>query len=92
VREAIVAWARSVDAVIRMDRPLRDAAGGRHFHLAAPAVGTGTLEINFLPGSADTGASIEVVCRDHWAGTWAGAAFVGLVEHLAADLGRPVST
>jgi hypothetical protein len=90
VRDALLAWTRSAGALIRMDRPLRDAAGGRHFHLAAPAVGTGTIEVTFLLGRADAMTQIEVVCREHWSGTWAGTAFVGLVEHLAAELGGPV--
>jgi hypothetical protein len=85
VRRAIDAWASSSDAIVRMDRPLRDA-DGRHYHVAAPAIGTGTLEVNAVR-DAD-GAFIEVVCRPHWAGTWAGRSMVDLVEALARALGR----
>jgi len=74
-----------------MDRPLRDVRGGRHFHLAAPARGSGTLEIDHVPGDAGTTTnadSIHVVLRPHWAGSWAGGAFLRLAEHLAAELGQ----
>jgi hypothetical protein len=71
--------------MIRMDRPLRDVTEGRHFHLAAPSLGTGTLEVNVV--DADHGGYVEIVCREHWAGTWAGGAMGYLVEALAMRLG-----
>jgi hypothetical protein len=73
-----------------MDRPLRDA-DGRHFHVAAPALGTGTLEVNAVRASDLPAAYLEVICRPHWAGTWAGKAMLDLVEALAASLGSPTS-
>jgi hypothetical protein len=77
VRAAIRDWATRDGAVIRMDRPLRDA-DGRHFHIAAPTVGSDT----------DGGqAWVEIVCRPHWAGTWAGRSMLDLVQALAASLG-----
>ena len=69
-----------------MDRPLRDA-DGRHFHIAAPSVGTGTLEVNAQRTDDGTEAWVEVVCRPHWAGTWAGRSMLDLVQALAANLG-----
>jgi len=71
-----------------MDRPLRDA-DGRHFHLAAPGIGTGTLEVNAVLDRADGHGYLEVVCRPHGAGTWAGRSMLDLVEALAASLGVP---
>lgn len=68
-----------------MDRPLRDA-DGRHFHLAAPSVGTGTLEVNAV--REPDAAYLEVICRPHWAGTWAGASMLDLVEALSRTLGE----
>jgi hypothetical protein len=85
VRAAIGEWAASDGAAIRMDRPLRDAEG-RHFHVAAPAIGTGTLEVNAVR-EPDGRAHLEVVCRPHWAGTWAGRSMLGLVQALAERLG-----
>jgi hypothetical protein len=70
-----------------MDRPLRDA-DGRHFHIAAPTVGTGTLEVNAVRVEP-AGAYAEVVCRPHWAGTWAGRSMLDLVQALAGSLGSP---
>ena len=87
VRRAIADWATRVGAVIRMDRPLRDAQG-RHFHIAAPAVGTGTLEVNALREDDGGEAWVEVVCRPHWAGTWAGRSMLDLVQTLAASVGQ----
>jgi hypothetical protein len=74
-----------------MDRPLRDVPAGRHFHLAAPRLGSGTLEVNAVT-DADTNAGfVDVVCREHWAGTWAGGAMVDVVERLASRLGSAAS-
>jgi hypothetical protein len=55
VRRAIGDWAGGSDAVIRMDRPLR-AAEGRHFHVATPSIGTGTLEVNAVRDANGGGA------------------------------------
>jgi hypothetical protein len=88
VRRAIGDWASATSAVIRMDRPLRDA-DGRHYHLAAPAIGTGTLEVNAIRNAEGGQAYLEVVCRPHWAGTWAGRSMLDLVETLAESVGRP---
>jgi hypothetical protein len=90
VREALDAFVAADQGIVRMDRPLRDVGGGRHFHVAAPVRGSGTLEIDFRPGAgaATTGAgAVDVVLRPHWAGTWAAEAFLRLAEHLGADLG-----
>ena len=87
IRQAIADWAAITGAVIRMDRPLRDA-DGRHFHLAAPAIGTGTLEVNAVR-DREGGHYLEVVCRPHWAGTWAGRTMLDLVEALAQSVGAP---
>jgi hypothetical protein len=86
VRRAIVAWATSGGAVIRMDRPIRDA-DGRHFHIAAPTIGTGTLEVNAVRTPDGSEAYLEVICRPHWAGTWAGGSMLDLVQALAESLG-----
>jgi hypothetical protein len=91
VRSALVSWAAAESGVVRMDRPLREIEGGRHFHVAAPGLGTGTLEVNFEPADDGEGprrdARVRVYAREHWLGTWAGGAQLRLVEHLAAELG-----
>ena len=89
LRDALDAWASARRAVVRLDRPLRDPPGGRHFHVAAPAVGTGTLEVNLEPdvGQDHSRPTVALIVRDHWAGTWAGGAAIDLIEWLGADLG-----
>ena len=91
VRSALASWAAAEGGVVRMDRPLREIEGGRHFHVAAPGLGSGTLEVNFEPADNGEGprrqARVRVYAREHWRGTWAGGAQLRLVEHLAAELG-----
>jgi hypothetical protein len=89
VRRSLQAFIADEAGIVRMDRPLRDTVGGRHFHLAARTRGSGTLEVDHVPDpAATTGGEVHVVLRPHWTGTWAGGAFLRLAEHLAADLGR----
>lgn len=88
VRSSLDAFCDAEGASIRLDRPLREIAGGRHFHLAAPSRGTGTLEVNVEPGGPDGGGQIRIVLRPTWTGTWAGGAYLTLAEHLATDLGK----
>jgi hypothetical protein len=87
VRHAIADWAKEQGAVIRMDRPLRHVVRGRHYHIAAPTLGTGTLEVNVVIDPEIPSGYAEVVCREHWAGTWAAGAMLDLVESIAADVG-----
>jgi hypothetical protein len=76
-----------------MDRPLRDVPDGRHFHVAAPSTGTGTLEVNAVREPNASAGFVEVVCREHWSGTWAGGAMLDLVQALAVSVGdSPVDT
>jgi hypothetical protein len=91
VRSALAGWAAGEGGVVRMDRPLREIDGGRHFPVAAPSRGSGTLEVNFEPANDPEGSGppprVRVYAREHWRGTWAGGAQLRLVEHLAAELG-----
>ncbi len=88
VRSSLDAFCDAEGAIVRLDRPLREIAGGRHFHLAAPSRGTGTLEVNVEPSDRNGGGIIRIVLRPTWTGTWAGGAYLGLAEHLAKDLGK----
>jgi hypothetical protein len=88
VRSVLGAWAANEGGVVRLDRRLSMVVGGRHFHLAAPARGSGTLEVNFEPADGDDeNPRVRVYARAHWLGSWAGGALVRLVEHLAVELG-----
>ena len=87
VRAALSAWAAAEGGMLRMDRPLRAMTGGRHFHVAAPDPGSGTLEVNFEPATGRDSPRVLVYAREHWRGAWAGGAQLRLVEHLAAELG-----
>ena len=88
VRSAITIFCDVEGAIVRLDRPLRDIAGGRHFHVAAPDRGTGTLEPNFEPSNGNSGGIIRIVLRPTWTGTWAGGAYLRLAEYLAKELGQ----
>ena len=87
VRSSLTDFVAGEGGVVRMDRPIRQVAGGRRFHLAAPKRGTGTLEVNFEPGDGGPGGSVRIVVREHWAGTWAGDASLRMADHLAKELG-----
>jgi len=91
VRSTLGSWAADEGGLVRMDRPLREVEGGRHFHVAAPSRSSGTLEVNYEPGDTAGGADgdpwVRVYAREHWRGSWAGGAQLRLVERLAAELG-----
>ena len=89
VRASLAAFTALEGGVTRLDRPLREIAGGRHFHLAAPDRGSGTLEVNFEPGTNDAPDVVRIVVRAHWAGTWAGDASLRAADHVAKELGAP---
>lgn len=87
VRSSLADFIASESGVVRLDRPIRQVAGGRHFHLAAPDQGTGTVEANFEPGADGAAGAVRIVLRRRWTGTWAGDASLRLADHLAKELG-----
>ncbi len=89
IRSSLTAFCAVEGGVVRLDRPLREPAGGRHFHVAAPDRGSGMLEVNFEPANDPTGRAVRIVLRRHWSGTWAGEAALRLADHIAKDLGAP---
>ena len=88
VRSSLARFIAGDDGILRLDRPLRGFVGGRHFHLAAPSRGTGTIEVNLEPDDQDGAGIVRIVLRPHWTGTWGGDASLRLAEYLAKELGE----
>jgi hypothetical protein len=89
VRASLTAFSTLEGGVMRLDRPIREIAGGRHFHVAAPDRGSGTIEVNFEPTDLAADDTVRIVLRRHWTGTWAGDASLRLADHIAKELGAP---